>query len=160
MGVMSDRPKRRRPSRNEIIEIRGRPNILFVTVAARVREPVFIGESIHKALRDAWSVADFWRVGRYVIMPDHIHFFCATGRIPPPALRPWVKYWKRLVTQAGVFPRDDAVWLPDCWDTQMRDRKHYAEKWAYVRENPVRGGLVDRAEDWPWAGELNALNWH
>ena len=98
-------------------------------------------------------------MGRYVIMPDHIHFFCAPGRIPPTGLRPWVKYWKRLVTQFGVIPQDDEIWLPDCWDRQMRDGKHYAEKWAYVRENPVRGGFVARFEEWPWQGEVNPLDW-
>ncbi len=30
----------------------------------------------------------------------------------------------------------------------------YSQKWDYVRENPVRAGLVKRAEDWPYAGAL------
>ena len=29
-----------------------------------------------------------------------------------------------------------------------------AGKWEYVRENPVRAGLVARAEDWPFAAGL------
>jgi len=32
-----------------------------------------------------------------------------------------------------------------------------SKKWLYVRENPVRAGLVRSAEDWPYAGELNDL---
>ena len=92
-------------------------------------------------------------------MPDHIHLFCAPGRYPPTALRPWVKYWKRLVTQSGAVPGDGALWLPDCWDTQIRNGRHYTEKWNYVRENPVRAGLVHRAGDWPWQGEGNVLEW-
>src|SRR5256885_6005252 len=29
------------------------------------------------AILNAWKTADHWLVGRYVIMPDHIHLFCA-----------------------------------------------------------------------------------
>jgi hypothetical protein len=28
-----------------------------------------------------------------------------------------------------------------------------SEKWNYVRDNPVRAGLVSLADDWPYAGE-------
>ena len=30
----------------------------------------------------------------------------------------------------------------------------YVDKWNYVRENPVRAGLVETAESWPYAGEI------
>jgi len=50
-------------------------------------------------------------------------------------------------------------WQADCWDTQLRSAEHYHERWEYVRLNPVRKGLVARAEDWPWLGELGVLRW-
>lgn len=50
-------------------------------------------------------------------------------------------------------------WQSDCWDTQMRCGEQYRKKWEYVRQNPVRAGLVQRAEDWPWQGELSVLKW-
>ena len=31
---------------------------------------------------------------------------------------------------------------------------------AYVRENPVRAGLVHSADVWRYQGELNILRWH
>ncbi|MFH2113521.1 MAG: hypothetical protein ABIJ86_03310, partial [Spirochaetota bacterium] len=31
---------------------------------------------------------------------------------------------------------------------------------AYVDNNPVRAGLVDRAEDWPWSGLATHRNGH
>ena len=31
-----------------------------------------------------------------------------------------------------------------------RSRRHYDEKWAYVRENPVRAGLGTEPDAWPW----------
>jgi hypothetical protein len=33
----------------------------------------------------------------------------------------------------------------------------YSEKWNYIRDNPVRAGLVSAADDWPYAGEIETL---
>jgi hypothetical protein len=41
----------------------------------------------------------------------------------------------------------------------LRSGESYSQKWDYVRENPVRGGLVERAEDWPFAGEIHDLEY-
>jgi hypothetical protein len=32
------------------------------------------------------------------------------------------------------------------------------QKWLDVRDNPARAGLVQSAEDWPYAGELSTLH--
>ena len=40
------------------------------------------------------------------------------------------------------------------FDHLLRSEESYAQKWDYVRENPVRAQLVERVEDWPYAGEL------
>jgi putative transposase len=40
----------------------------------------------------AWQAANFWRVGRYVIMPNHIHLFCAPNTFPPQPLKSWMSY--------------------------------------------------------------------
>jgi hypothetical protein len=42
----------------------------------------------------------------------------------------------------------------------LRRHESYSQKWNYVMANPVRHGYVARAEDWPFQGELNVLNWH
>jgi hypothetical protein len=43
------------------------------------------------------------------------------------------------------------------FDHLIRSSESYAEKWEYVRENPVRAGLVTSADDWPWQGEIEYL---
>ena len=96
-------------------------------------------------------------MGDYLVMPDHIHLFVAPGVMHPENVKMWASYWKRLAgdelnSLRGVFQRD-------CWDTQMRSRDHYDEKLSYMRENPVRAGLVDRSEDWPYQGCLNRMRW-
>ena len=43
--------------------------------------------------------------------------------------------------------------------SDLRGHESYAEKWAYVLQNPVRAGLVKNAGDWPYAGEITELHW-
>ena len=52
------------------------------------------------------------------------------------------------------------IWQRDFWDRQLRRSESYAEKWQDVVNNPVRHGYVRRAEEWPYQGELNVLEWH
>ena len=62
--------------------------------------------------------------------------------------------------QERVPPRNPPLWQRDCWDRQLRTGESYTQKWEYVRNNPVRKGLVACADDWPYQGELNVLEWH
>jgi len=55
---------------------------------------------MHKLLRRSWRLADQWTVGRYMIMPDHIHLFCAPGDQTEAEVGGWVTYWKGLVARA------------------------------------------------------------
>ena len=48
-------------------------------------------------------------------------------------------------------------WQKGFFDHVIRSEESYNEKWLYVRDNPVRAGLVRSAEDWPYAGEVSAL---
>jgi hypothetical protein len=69
-------------------------------------------------------------------------------------------YWKRLATRAIREELPEFQWQRDFWDTQLRRGESYSQKWEYVRENPFRHGLVSRAEDWPYQGEVHRLEWH
>ena len=48
-------------------------------------------------------------------------------------------------------------WQKGFFDHVIRSEESYAQKWVYVRDNPVRAGLVRSAEDWPYAGEIAQL---
>ena len=139
------------------VERFNQPVILFVTVCSRDRRPILSSARVHEVLTAAWTQARQYRVGRYVIMPDHIHLFCAPAVREPENVARWVGYWKRW---ASLELRDlGRIWQRDCWDTQLRQGGHYGEKWEYVRQNPVRKGLVANADDWPHQGCLNELRW-
>ena len=132
-------------------------SVQFVTVCVRDRKPLLAQDSTHQLLVGSWAEADGWLVGRYVVMPDHVHLFCSERSPQSPPLAAWVRYWKGLVTRIWPSRDECPFWQRDFWDTGMRSRDQYERKWEYVRLNPVRAGLVGMPEEWPYAGELNDL---
>ena len=132
------------------------PTIVFVTVNTKNRTPWLATSENHETLCATWGESSAWLVGRYVVMPDHIHLFAAPGRMEIP-LDHWVRYWKSQFTRMRYCVEQE--WQVNHWDTRLRSGESYDEKWFYVRENPVRAGLVERFQDWPYQGELNVLHW-
>jgi putative transposase len=132
------------------------PTIVFVTVCTWDRRPWLATPEYHDLLRRVWQAAQAWIVGRYVLMPDHLHLFASPGSIQLP-LDNWVRYWKSLFRKSS--PIASQRWQTDHWDTRLRAGESYDARWEYVRQNPVRAGLVERTEDWPFQGEMNRLPW-
>jgi len=123
--------------------------------------PILANPAAHEAIVGAWKGATAWQVGRYVVMPDHVHLFAApapserVASAMPVELGRWVTFWKsRLARNLGKN-----IWQEGFWDRTLRSADNYDQKWSYVRDNPVRKGLVKTHSDWPYAGILNELIW-
>ena len=144
---------RRRPSSGVIIA-RDHATIVFVTVCSDGKTQRLSNPAIHEALLNAWHAADAWIVGAYVIMPDHIHFFCSPVD-ENVEIEAWITFWKRQFRRfAGAqAPKLQA----GSFHHRLRQDESYANKWEYVRANPVRAGLAARPEDWPYAGVVKEL---
>lgn len=159
----------------------GEPTIVFVTVVTRDRIPWLAQPLVHECLREAWSEAQAWLVGYYLIMPDHLHLFCSPRDLEI-TLDAWITFWKRLFKRRLNERRSEvqAPANPDVqssrprligdpakyrwqegkpWDTRLRRGENYQEKWEYQRENPVSAGLVRNPDDWPYQGMMNVLPW-
>ena len=93
-------------------------------------------------------------VGRYVIMPDHVHLFVAFPR-DGITLSSWVQSLHNVVgkklLQLGIHKPH---WQEGFFDHLLRSHESYAQKWEYVRMNPVRAKLCDTPGAWPYQGEI------
>jgi putative transposase len=122
--------------------------VFFLTFCTLHRRATLDNHRIHEQFRSYCIRALDYNVavGRYVVMPDHIHLFvCGDLEFD---LGIWVRGLKRVVTP------ERNCWQPGFFDHLLRSVESYAQKWEYVRENPVRAGLVQRAEQWPFQGEI------
>jgi REP element-mobilizing transposase RayT len=90
-------------------------------------------------------------------MPEHFHLFVRGG--PEFRLSRWVGTLKQALTRAAHLScAKGQVWQEGFFDHLLRNDESYAQKWDYVRENPVRAGLVKVTEDWPYQGEIVSID--
>lgn len=146
-------PGRRTPAHGVKISMAG-PNFVLLTVNTKDRVPWLTQPAVHASLREVWQDADAWLVGDYVLMPDHLHLFCAPCDLKFTIER-WMGFWKdrlaKSLPDAGKFQAGG-------FHHRLRDGVSYAQKWQYVRQNPVRAGLVTYPDDWPHFGRVHEIN--
>ena len=133
--------------------------VYFVTACTSERREFLARGSVLRAVTEygergpengAW-------LGSFVLMPDHLHAFVALD-----AERCWLSAWMsglkavvaRVLKQDGIA---GPYWQKGFFDHVLRGSESASEKWEYVRNNPVRAGLVWRAEDWTFWGQLHLL---
>ena len=143
-----------RPPRLPVVFQEYNPPLYFVTFCTLERRACLNIKAVHEAFVKYASagIQKGAGVGRYVIMPDHVHVFVRGS--PGFVLGVWVKGLKRAVGSSVILPVGHGLWQAGYFDHLIRHSESYAEKWQYVRENPVRKGLVAQAGDWPFQGEI------
>jgi len=140
-----------RPPRLDLVFPTNGDPLFFVTFNTHKRMHLLASEALHARFilfaREAEKreIA----VGRYVIMPDHVHLFVRGRNLD---LSRWIRSLKR--TLSDIIPAKPIHWQEGFFDHLIRQDESYAQKWEYVRFNPVRAKLVKQAEDWPYQGEI------
>lgn len=95
--------------------------------------------------------AEHYALLAWCVMPNHVHVMIETAEGFP--LGDIVHSWKsysakqcnKMLHQTGRF------WMPDYHDRFIRDETHFWRALAYIVENPVKAGLCEKVEDWPWS---------
>jgi putative transposase len=83
-----------------------------------------------------------WFCDLAVLMPDHIHMIVSFPDVP--SYTKIVGEWKRWLVRAHGIS-----WQANFFDRRLRSELD-REKGEYILQNPIRAGLVGKAEDWPW----------
>jgi putative transposase len=167
----------------------------YFTVVAKDRLPVFrtpvISDLTCKALDEARKSGGFL-IFAYVIMPDHIHFITDSERKQSVVLRfangiisrRVIDYLKannhtsslqklRHATQIRQYSY--SLWSHDNNSFSIHSEDTFLQKVNYIHMNPVRAGLVERAEEYrcssvrcwlkrpdnePLDMDLSQIRWH
>jgi REP element-mobilizing transposase RayT len=133
--------------------------LFFITICTLHGRKLPSLEAVHEALLlyGGRAISEFnVAVGRYVIMPDLLHLFVRGDQSF--VLATWVKGLKRTISKRFPSKSQKSFWQPGFFDHLLRSDESYAQKWEYVRQNPVRTGLVKLAEDWPYQGEIVSID--
>ena len=91
--VNNDLPQRHAPAKGVHVSLGG-PNWVFLTVCTEQRERWLIQPFVQRTLEEIWrNTATAWLVSDYLLMPDHLHLFCAPHALEFTIER-WIGFWK------------------------------------------------------------------
>jgi hypothetical protein len=143
-------PKRRRPDRG-VLESENRPTIVFLNVCTEGRSRWLADHTIHEALTSIWRSATYWKVGPYILMPDHLHLLPGLGFCTQTSTDGFVtgNHSSRTRSKIDPFAGNRA-----CFHHRLRSSESAEAKRLYMINDPVRAGLVTRSEEWPFQGQI------
>jgi len=140
----------------------------FITFSCYQRQPL-LGDALRRDLfltileetRQAYRFV----IQGYVVMPEHVHLLIGEPERANPSVviqaakqrlaQSVIEAWRAEHPGAPWPWRDSAgechFWQRRFYDFVVWTEKKVTEKLNYMHENPVKRGLVARAEDWRWS---------
>lgn len=99
-----------------------------------------------------------YRLLAWCVMPNHVHVVADIS--PGWPLDGIVHSWKSYTAKAinHMENRTGRLWQKEYFDRYIRDQVHLEAAMAYIYNNPVKAGLVARAEDWPYSSARNSAS--
>ena len=134
--------------------------------------PRWLGETEVAALvEDALlrRYAELYRLWAYVVMVNHLHLLLRPKSIIPADRRPTESFvalssiTKRLKGYTAreanrILQRTGKhFWQQESFDHWPRDEDEFFRIIAYIENNPVRAGLVERPEEWRWSSAAERM---
>ena len=135
--------------------------LYFITFSCYRRQPLLMkhgaAQMFEQALEDARVRYGFFVFG-YVVMPEHVHLLLSEPERG--ALATAIKAMKQSVARQQIKlggglrssqQKDPHNQTTVVWGTRRCTPEKRIEKLKYIHRNPVRRGLVEQPEDWPWS---------
>jgi putative transposase len=88
------------------------------------------------------------RIYAYMLMSEHVHLL--VNEPPGILLAQFLKAVKQITSRKLRGARKK-FWQDRYYDSSVRGEKARSEVIRYIHRNPVKRGLVEKPEDWPWS---------
>jgi len=129
--------------------------VYFVTTTTRNRSRVFAVEenawlllNILGEIRETESA----KIYAFVVMPDHLHLIIKPEKESLPKVMRKIKGKSaRLINQRES--RKGELWQKEYFERAVRTLNDLREKYHYIIYNPVKEGLVQMPEEYPYSSE-------
>jgi putative transposase len=126
----------------------------FLTICTEGRRKIFVDwPSVNLVLRHfrAAGAAEKYELSAYCFMPDHVHLL-VTALSETSDLRRFVKAAKQSSGFAAARLGYRCLWQEGYWDYSLRSDDLLAQKIAYLVTNPLRAGLAESIDRYPFFG--------
>jgi REP element-mobilizing transposase RayT len=132
-------------------------SVYFITFCIERRRPVLANPCAWKICLTVLDRLNQWQTLAAIAMPDHLHLLMAPLDRDA-SVSEFSKWFKRWFNEANGRPSVSGgrtcaqtwQWQQGCFDRLLRWDESISDKWEYLRQNPVRAGLVRDPEDWPF----------
>ena len=139
----------------------------FITKCTHEPKTVVLASpKIAKVVIDSliWTTEQNWTtLCGFVIMPNHYHTVLGLGekRTLSQVMESISKFTARQINK--ILGRERRFWEEGFYDHGIRDRADFDNILKYIHENPVRAGLVESPELWPYSTAnpkyAHLINW-
>ena len=133
------------------VVVEGHPH--HVVQRGNRRQPTFFSDGDYRAylaLMIEWTAKFRMEVWAYCLMPNHVHLVVVPSSSD--SLARGIGEAHRRYTRRVNFREG---WCGHLWQgrfaSYVMDEKHLMAAARYIEQNPVKAGLSERAEDWPWS---------
>ncbi len=150
----------RRPTRLKDFDY-ATPNIVvFVTACTRGEKQLFVQSDLNQAIVRCF-LEERDRLGHsifaYCLMPDHYHLLCSPNQSGIPITRLIGGINSKITPLLWNHGYSGRLMQRSFYDHIVRREEILTEIVEYILNNPVRKGLVERSEDYPYSGTPDPL---
>ena len=109
-----------------------------------------VASAVIEILLQAASEFRRYDLHSYSVMANHVHVMLT----PLARIRNITRALKGITAQAGnriLHRTGQRFWQDESFDHWVRNEAQFVRIKNYIENNPVKAGLVAKAEDWPWS---------
>ena len=126
----------------------------FVTTDAWERHAIFINTVLASiVVKQVISCRDrgLYKLHAFVLMPEHLHLLIT------PSDETTIEKAVQMIKGGSAHrigvekPQPTPVWHRGFHDRWIRDAEQFWAAKAYIEQNPVKAGIVERPEDYEWS---------
>lgn len=139
----------------------------FFTVATHRRQPILTEPFVRQALREGIASARErfpFEILAWVLLPDHLHCIWRLPAGDAEFSKRWgmikrhvsVRFGPELNREAWRSEsrrkrNETSLWQRRYWEHCIRDEQDFIRHMDYIHWNPVKHGLVQRVDEWPYS---------
>lgn len=134
--------------------------VCFITIAAYLDYSPFVRGDLNQLMLDVLREEQERQncaIFTYCLMPDHLHYLISPRQDGISVLTFTEQYKGKTTNRSWKSGWTGKLWQPRYYDHIVRSDESLRAIAEYIVNNPVRKGLVENAEDWPWGGCMNPL---
>jgi REP element-mobilizing transposase RayT len=114
-----------------------------------------VAQCIVEALHRGAEALGLFELHSFVVMANHVHVLL-TPKAPLARITRGLKRHTAATANQILHRSGQRFWQEESFDHWVRDESEFYRIKDYIEQNPVKAGLVAKAEEWPWSSAFRS----